>query len=91
LPARLAHLLISRMQERLGLPAAGTVELAMRIIACTHWGIHCREDVAALKASQEEDGGWPGGWICAYGSTGLRLGNRGVATALAVRAIDEAI
>ena len=37
---------------------------------------------------QEEDGGWPSGWFYKYGSSGVRIGNRGFTTALAINALN---
>lgn len=42
----------------------------------------------ALKDLQCSDGGWEIGWLCKYGSSGVELGNRGVCTAFAVKAIQ---
>jgi hypothetical protein len=88
---KITRLLIDRVLERVGTPAGGAVQLALRILTCAHWAIPCRKDVATLKAMQQDDGGWQGGWMYRYGSTGMRLGNRAVATALACQAIDKAL
>jgi hypothetical protein len=88
---KITRLLIDRVFERVGTPAGGAVQLALRILTCAHWAIPCRKDVATLKAMQQDDGGWQGEWMYRYGSTGIRLGNRAVATALACKAIDTAL
>ena len=36
---------------------------------------------------QQEDGGWEPSWVYKYGSSGLKLGNRGPTTAFALNAI----
>lgn len=59
----------------------------MRILACNSLGIECSVDRHALLRLQCGDGGWESGWMYRYGSTGIKIGNRGVTTALAVRAL----
>jgi hypothetical protein len=64
--------------------------LAMRIIAaCT---VHVEDalgsDIQQLKEMQEVDGGWPIGWIYKYGTKDIRIGNRGLTTALAMKALE---
>jgi hypothetical protein len=88
---KITRLLIDRVLERVGTPAGGAVQLALRILTCAHWAIPSGNDVATLKSMQQDDGGWQGGWMYRYGSTGMRLGNRAVATALACKAIDAAV
>jgi hypothetical protein len=36
---------------------------------------------------QEIDGGWEIGWIYKYGSSGARIGSRGLSTAFAIAAL----
>jgi len=40
---------------------------------------------------QCQDGSWEPGWMYRYGSTGVKIGNRGLTTALAVKAISSSI
>ncbi|OAL38690.1 hypothetical protein AYO20_01896 [Fonsecaea nubica] len=82
-------LLRERLQERIGSPG-DTIELAMRVIACLDMGLKNNVDLRKLEALQEEDGGWPIGWLCQTGKISLKIGSRGVATALAVKAIEMA-
>ncbi|KAM4055915.1 HAD-like protein [Hirsutella rhossiliensis] len=51
------------------------------------FGISDRADLEALLAMQCEDGGWEMGVLYQYASKKLKIGNRGVSTALAMRAI----
>jgi hypothetical protein len=44
-------------------------------------------DLAALLPMQCEDGGWELSWVYKYGSSGLKIGNRGLTTAFALNAI----
>ncbi|KIX07599.1 uncharacterized protein Z518_02252 [Rhinocladiella mackenziei CBS 650.93] len=82
-----ASLLRERLQERIG-TTGDALELAMRVIACHDMGIKNDVDLRKLEISQEEDGGWEVGWLCQTGKTSLKIGNRGLTTALAVKAID---
>jgi hypothetical protein len=63
----------------------------MRVLACTSLGIDCSLDRHALLTRQYEDGSWENGWIYRYGSTDVKIGNRGVTTALAVKAIASSV
>ncbi|KAH9959682.1 hypothetical protein BC827DRAFT_1156239 [Russula dissimulans] len=51
----------------------------------------CSGDALALAmrviAGAEEDGGWEAGWVYKYGTSGVKIGNRGLTTALALNAI----
>ncbi|CAK3813109.1 Alpha-D-glucose-1-phosphate phosphatase [Lecanosticta acicola] len=85
---KLERVLRERVAERVG-REGGAIELAMRIINCCEFGISCRGDVSALLQLQEEDGGWPASWMYRYGSTGVQLGNRGVTTAMAIKALSS--
>lgn len=75
------------MQERVG-EKGSALDLAMRVLSCCALGIECSVDRRALLELQCENGGWENGWMYRYGSTGVRIGNRGVTTALAVKAIS---
>jgi len=44
----------------------------------------------SLLSQQCEDGGWEAGWLYRFGETGIRISNRGVSTALAIKAIESA-
>ena len=82
-------LLRERLQERIG-TSGDALELAMRVIACHDMGIKNEVDLKKLELSQEEDGGWEVGWLCQTGKTSLKIGNRGLTTALAIKAIETA-
>lgn len=82
----LNSLLQERTQERVG-QSGSALDLAMRILTCSALGLNCDTDRRALLDLQCEDGGWEGGWLYGYGSTGIKLSNRGVTTALAIKAI----
>ena len=87
--AQLLPLLITRLAERRGL-AGDALSLAMRVVACNWNGIVDEVDLERLRALQMEDGGWEAGELYRFPSSGLPVGNRGVTTALAVQALEEA-
>lgn len=84
---RTASLLRERLQERVG-SSGDALELAMRVIACLEMGIKDDVDLKKLETSQQQDGGWPVGWLCQTGKKSIKIGNRGLTTALAVKAIE---
>lgn len=83
----LGPLLESRLRERVGL-AGNALDLAMRILACAQMGVDCYDDRQALLGMQCDDGSWEPGWMYQYGSTGMKIGNRAVTTAVAVAALS---
>ncbi|KAJ6499937.1 Haloacid dehalogenase-like hydrolase-domain-containing protein [Mycena vitilis] len=87
--ATLGPMLKERLQERIGL-SADALQLAMRIVACTSLGLRDDIDLRTLLTLQCEDGGWEIGWIYKYGSSSIKIGNRGLTTALAIKAIESA-
>jgi DNA-binding Lrp family transcriptional regulator len=86
LHARFAQLLRERVLEREGC-AGDALALAMRVIVGAAVGLRLERDLATLLPLQYEDGGWGPSWIYKYGSSGLKIGNRGLTTALALNAI----
>ncbi|KAH7322489.1 Haloacid dehalogenase-like hydrolase-domain-containing protein [Stachybotrys elegans] len=75
------------LQERVGL-GGSAMDLALRVIACAQMGVACEDDRRALLEMQCGDGSWEHGWMYRYGSTGVRVGNRAVTTAMAVAALS---
>ncbi|CZR66321.1 uncharacterized protein PAC_16222 [Phialocephala subalpina] len=97
LRARVLPLLQDRIRERAGLPG-DALQLGMRILAGMSAEVgwenlgsesFWKKDVLNLRALQSADGGWEIGWLCRYGKTGVMIGNRGLTTALAVKALEE--
>ncbi|KAH9034151.1 HAD-like domain-containing protein [Lactarius hengduanensis] len=88
LHARLAPLLRARIEERTGAASGDALALAMRVLAGTVVGLRLAHDLALLLPLQREDGGWGPGWMYKYGSSGVKIGNRGLTTALALNAIS---
>lgn len=83
-------LLIDRLRERSN-AEGNAIELSMRIIACRAFRVdhYSQADKRKLLDQQEVDGGWPVSWLCRTGKAGICIGNRGVATALAVNALAD--
>ncbi|KAG6855389.1 hypothetical protein H0H87_003769, partial [Tephrocybe sp. NHM501043] len=86
LHATIGSLLKERIQERFGLEG-DALALAQRIIVADFFGIRDEVDFRALLPLQKEDGGWGVGWMYRFGM-GIRIGNEGLTTALAVKAIE---
>lgn len=89
LHAYLGALLKECTQERIG-ASADALSLAMRLQICHASRLHNDIDMKTLLSLQCEDGGWEAGYMCRYGGgAGLKVGNRGLATALAIQAINQ--
>ncbi|KAG1822755.1 Haloacid dehalogenase-like hydrolase-domain-containing protein [Suillus subaureus] len=88
LDAYIKPLLIERVQERIGADG-DALALSMRLRLCAYLGLRNDVDLRTLLPLQCEDGGWEIGWIYKYGSSGIKIGNRGLATSLAMKAILE--
>jgi hypothetical protein len=63
--------------------------VAARVLACQALGVWAESDVTYLKDLQQSDGGWEHGWVCSYGRSKKRIGNRGVVTAFAIKALEQ--
>ena len=87
LHARLVPLLRTRILERTG-ASGDALSLAMRVLAGTVVGLRLEQDLTQLLPLQCEDGGWGPGWMYKYGSADIKIGNRGLTTALALDAIS---
>jgi hypothetical protein len=86
LRARLAPLLRARILERAGRPG-DALALAMRVLAGAAVDLRMDRDLEALLLLQCEDGGWELSWIYRLHTSGGKIGNRGLTTALALNAI----
>ncbi|KAI0304254.1 HAD-like domain-containing protein [Multifurca ochricompacta] len=86
LHAQLTPLLRERVIERVGTPG-DAMALSMRVLAGAVVGVRAERDLAALLPLQCEDGGWDASWVFKYGSSGIKIGNRGLTTAFALNAI----
>ncbi|KAK6821639.1 hypothetical protein RU639_007744 [Aspergillus parasiticus] len=81
-------LLKERLQERVGVPV-DPISLSMRLIACNGVGIHDPMGLNALLSMQNPDGSWDLGTMYHYASKRLPIGNQGVSTAMAIKAIKQ--
>ena len=86
LRATLGPVLKERTQEQVG-KTGSALDLAMRILTCSTLDLNCDIDRRTLLDLQREDGSWEVGWLYMYGSSGVKLGNHGVTTAMAVKAL----
>lgn len=86
LHARLAPLLRARILERTGCPG-DALALAMRVLAGAAVDLRMGRDLEALLLLQCEDGGWELSWLYRLHTSGDKIGNRGLTTALALNAI----
>jgi hypothetical protein len=80
--------LVARLRERVG-RHDDSFAVAARVLACQSMGVWAGSDLAYLKEFQELDGGWEIGWVCRYGRNQKRIGNRGVVTAFAIKALEQ--
>ena len=85
--ARFASLFTERCLERLG-AEGDALALAMRINACMTMLIRNQVDYERLLRLQEEDGGFPLGYMYKYGGSRVLIGNKGLTTALSLKAIE---
>ncbi len=88
LQSMLGSLLKERIQERVG-QSGNALDIAVRILVCKWLSLDCGVDCHTLLGMQCEDGGWNAGWMYSYGSTGVKIGDRGVTTAMAFRALES--
>ena len=86
LHARLAPLLRARILERTGFPG-DALALAMRVLAGAAVDLRMERDLEVLLPLQCEDGGWELSWLYKLHTSGDKIGNRGLTTALALNAI----
>lgn len=88
LQSTLMPVFTERVQERIGVEG-DAIALGMRIFACDVAGLKNVIDRQTLLSMQCEDGGWPIGWMYKFPTANVRIGSRGLATALAVSAFKE--
>lgn len=86
--SRVGPLLKERLVQRVNCDA-DALALAMRVLACQLLGINNSSDLQRLLEMQVEDGSFEIGWLCRYGKTQIKIGNRALTTALAVAALKR--
>ena len=82
-------LLNKRLVERIGCNTDITAA-CLRLLTCQALNVPNEKDLQTLLAAQQSDGGWEIGWLNRYGATGIKVGSRGVVTAMAVKGIRAA-
>ncbi|THU83813.1 HAD-like protein [Dendrothele bispora CBS 962.96] len=81
-------LLKERIQELIGSKGDSSA-YAICILVCHYLGIYDHRDFSELLHLQCEDGSWETGWLYKYGKTTTLIGNCGLTTALAMKAVEE--
>ncbi|KAJ7190188.1 HAD-like protein [Mycena pura] len=85
---RFGPLFVSRITKLFG-SAGDALALSMRIVAAAVVGLCDTVDYERLLSMQEIDGSWPVGWAYRYGAVDILIGNKGLTTALGMRALRE--
>ncbi|EMD63650.1 hypothetical protein GGP41_005705 [Bipolaris sorokiniana] len=76
------------LRERVG-QKDDSFAVAARVLSCQKLGVWARSDIEYLKELQDCDGGWEMGWVCRFGRSQKKIGNRGVPTAFAIKALEH--
>jgi hypothetical protein len=63
----------------------------MRVLAAQSLGLDNQRDLKTLLDTQQLDGGWELSWVWRYGTVNVKVGSRGLPTAMAVKAIRTAL
>lgn len=77
------------IQERMGCNR-DVLSAAMRVLSAQSLGLKNNRDLETVLEAQQVHGGWELAWLWGYGSKPLKIGSRGVVTALAMNAIRHA-
>ncbi|OCL10721.1 HAD-like protein [Glonium stellatum] len=85
----LRKLVEDRLAERCGCDS-DMMGVVLRLLATQALGMTNDRDLRSLISLQLDDGGWENAWVCIYGTTKMRIGSRGVPTAMAVKALCAA-
>lgn len=87
--SEMRELLIAEIKDRAGCDE-NTLGAALRTLSAQAMGVPCaRRDVRVLQESQQLDGGWERVWLFKYGKEDIRVGSRGVITAMAVKGLGQ--
>ncbi|KAF5553639.1 hypothetical protein FMEXI_2288 [Fusarium mexicanum] len=87
---RMRDLLLECVQERMGCDD-NILGAAMRALSAQSLGLKNDRDLRILLESQQLDGGWELAWLWSYATKPLKIGSRGVVTAMAMDAIQRAL
>ncbi|KAI1030702.1 hypothetical protein LB503_013032 [Fusarium chuoi] len=86
---KMRELLDICIQERMGCNR-DVLSAAMRVLSAQSLGLKNNRDLETVLEAQQVHGGWELAWLWGYGSKPLKIGSRGVVTALAMNAIRHA-
>lgn len=67
-----------------------TLGAALRLLSAQSIGVSNETDLETVLAGQQLDGGWERVWLWQYGKEAIKIGSRGVITAMALRGIQQA-
>ncbi|KAI1045365.1 hypothetical protein LB505_014033 [Fusarium chuoi] len=87
--AKMRELLDICIQERMGCDR-NVLSAAMRVLSAQSLGLKNNRDLETVLEAQQVDGRWELAWLWGYGSKPLKIGSRGVVTAMAMNAIRHA-
>ncbi|KAF9773832.1 hypothetical protein IL306_008270 [Fusarium sp. DS 682] len=82
------ELLATCVQERMG-RNDNVLDATMRVLSAESLGLRNDGDLETVLQGQQLDGGWELAWLWGYGSKPLKVGSRGVVTAMAMNAIQR--
>lgn len=87
--SEMRELLVSEIRDRAGCDG-DVLGAALRTLSAQAMGVpYAKRDVRVLLESQQLDGGWNRVWLFKYGKEDIKVGSRGVITAMAVKALRQ--
>jgi hypothetical protein len=88
--SEMRSLLIAEIKDRSGCDE-DVLGAALRTLSAQAMRVpYAKRDVRVLLESQQLDGGWERVWLFKYGKEDIKVGSRGVITAMAVKALRTA-
>ncbi|KAJ4128934.1 hypothetical protein NW768_007459 [Fusarium equiseti] len=85
---RMRNLVVECVRERMGYND-DTLGAALRALSAQFLGFQSERDLRVLLEKQQLDGGWELTWLWGYGTKDVKIGSRGVVTAMALKAIQK--
>ncbi|KAL7918372.1 HAD-like protein [Trichoderma austrokoningii] len=87
--AEMRELLKTEIRDRAGCDS-DVLGAALRTLSAQAMGVpYAKRDMRVLLESQQLDGGWNRVWLFKYGKEDIKVGSRGVITAMAVKALRQ--
>ncbi|KAJ4258005.1 hypothetical protein NW762_008142 [Fusarium torreyae] len=86
---RMRDLLVKSVCDRMGRDG-DILDAVLRVLSAQSLGLQNERDLETVLEGQQLDGGWELAWLWGYGSKPLKIGSRGVVTAMAMNAIEQA-